>query len=695
MQRRMRFGPGALLLVAYAPAFAQTQAEPPVQVRDSPAANDAGARRVFVPADFASFAPRTALDMVRQVPGFAIEAESRERGLGQASGNVLINGQRISGKSNDAATALGRIPAGKVERIEIVDGATLNVAGLSGQVANVIVTGSGLSGQFQWRGEARLRNTKPLFTNGSASVSGSTGALEYTFGLRNESFRRGNAGPARIFGSDGALIDLRREQTLISGERPRLSANFRYGRPGGSIANLNLSYERFWFDLSEISDRRGPGLPDRQRTLTVDQERYSYEIGGDYAFPLGPGRLKLIGLRTFEHNPSDNSVVTTSADDAPAIGSRFLRLADETETIGRAEYRWRGGNNDWEVSGEAAFNSLDNVSSLFTLRPDGAFLEIPLPGGTAEVTEDRYQAALTWSRSLTPALALQASAGAEYSRLSQSGPLGQTRTFVRPKGFLAAAWEASSRLDVNARLERRVGQLNFSDFLASANLGRDIEDAANPDLVPPQSWDAELEASRRLGAWGTARAKIYSRLISDIIDQIPIGLTQEAAGNVESAVVHGIEWNSTLQLSQLGWAGARLDARLQFQTSRLRDPLTGEPRPISNELSRFVEFKLRHDIPGSNWAWGAQIEQMRRHPFVRLGEIVANYEMSPFDSGLFVENKNVFGLTARVSIRNLLGGNDITDRTVFIGRRGGPVSFFEARDRSVGPVFSISVSGTL
>ena len=72
MQRRICFAPGALLLIAHVPAFAQTQAEPPVQVRDTLVATDAGARRVFVPADFASSAPRTALDMVRQVPGFAI-----------------------------------------------------------------------------------------------------------------------------------------------------------------------------------------------------------------------------------------------------------------------------------------------------------------------------------------------------------------------------------------------------------------------------------------------------------------------------------------------------------------------------------------------------------------------------------------------------------------------------------------------
>lgn len=694
MTRRTRY-PRILALTALVPAAATPVFAASVARDSQEVVTTAAGPKVYAPAEFARFAPRTALDMVRQIPGFAVEGENRARGLGQASGNVLINGQRISGKSNDAVTALGRIPAAGVVRIEIVDGATLNVAGLSGQVANVIARSTGLSGQFQWRGEARLRNTEPLLTNGSASISGSYGRLDYTVGVRNDSFRRGNAGPGQIFSEDGELIDLRQERALFSGERPRISGNFKYASPGGNVGNLNLSYERFWFDQSERSAREGVGLPDRVRTLETDQNRSSYEISGDYEFSVGPGRLKLIGLHNIEHNPSDTLLVTAFADGTAATGNRFLRVGDEAETVGRAEYRWRGGANDWQLSAEGAFNSLDNASNLFVLLPDSTFAEIPLVGGTGGVTENRYEAAITWGRSLSPQLALQASLGGEYSQLSQTGPFGQTRTFVRPKGFLAAAWKASPRLDINVRLERRVGQLNFGDFLASTNLGRESADAANPDLVPPQSWDGEIEATRNLGGWGTASARIYRRFISDIIDQIPIGLTEESAGNIDRALVYGIEWNSTVQLARLGWPGAKVDARFQLQNSRLSDPLTGEPRRISNDPVRSLEINLRHDVPRSNWAWGGQLNQSRRAPSVRLGEISVSYEESPFDTSLFVEHKNIGGFTVRGSVRNLLGANDFLDRTVFVGRRGSAISFIEVRDRSVGPTFLLTVSGAL
>jgi len=91
----------------------------------------------YTPDYFTQFQPITAQDMVARVPGFTIQDDSGgERGLGQANLNVLINGRRPSSKSSNARDILGRIPVKNVERIDIVDGASLDIPGLSGQVAN-------------------------------------------------------------------------------------------------------------------------------------------------------------------------------------------------------------------------------------------------------------------------------------------------------------------------------------------------------------------------------------------------------------------------------------------------------------------------------------------------------------------------------------------------------------------------------
>ncbi len=689
----MKKSTGAMLLASAAgllPAETAIAQDAPPPVAPPPASVEGA--RVFTPQDFVRFAPRNALDMLRQVPGFVIREAVVERGLGQATGNVLLNGQRLAGKSDDIQSQLGRIPAQNVTRIEIVDGATLDIPGLSGQVANLIVRASGVTGQFAWRPEFRAHFTDPLLTRFEASVSGRQGPVEYTLALENQSSHSGAGGLTLIRNADGSLRDSRDDVWTGEFEQPRISGRFVIDGPGSSVGNLNASYRQYYYDFVENGVRVGPGLVDRTREVRIEEDGYNYEIGGDFEFALGSGRLKLIGLNRFDHIVPDTIVITRFADDSDDVGDRFARVGDESERILRAEYGWNAGGADWQISGEAAFNSLDNVSSLFSLNTVGEYEEVELPGGTARVEEDRYEIMGSYGRALSPNLRIQLALGGEYSRLVQAGGDGLTRTFWRPKGQFSAAWKPNPRTDVNFRFQRRVGQLNFFDFLASVNLSNDQENAGNPNLVPPQSWEAEVELVRNLGVYGTTSVRAYGHIIDDIVDIIPIGADGESIGNIDRAVRYGLEWKSTFNFDPMGWRGAKLDARFQIEDSRLDDPLTGESRPISNNLMRLAELTLRHDVPGTDWAWGSGLSYVYSALDYRLTEVGRLWEGPVWVYG-YIENKDVFGLTVRATVNNILGADSMWDRTVYVGRRTGPVDFVEQRDRVIGPIFSFQIRG--
>jgi outer membrane receptor for ferrienterochelin and colicins len=650
----------------------------------------AAANRVYLPADFVQFAPKTALDMLERVPGFTIRREDTERGLGVATGNVLVNGRRISGKANDVVTALSRIPARDVERIEIVDAATLNVPGLSGQVANVLVQATGLSGQFGYYPELRRYYTDPRLTSFDLAVKGSRGRVEYTLGLDNRANRSGAGGPTSIFGAEGQLLESRDERWRGNSENPRASGAFAFDGPGSSTGNVNVSYRRVLFDFLETGRRAGSGLPERHRRVTVDQDGAVYEVGGDWELGLGPGRLKLITVNTVADVPSDTLVLTTF-DHGLRSGNRFSRTAVEREAIARGEYRWTSGGAEWQLAAEAAFNRLDNTSNLFTLEADDSWSEIPLPGGTARVEEDRYELVGSFGRSLGNDLALNVSLGGEHSEISARGRTG-ARELTRPKGEISLAWKASPVTDLNVKLARRVGQLDFYDFLASVDLRDDTQTAANPNLVPQQSWNLEAEGARDLGDLGTTSLRLYARWIDDIIDYIPIGETGEAPGNLDHAIVWGVRSVSTLELGRLGWRGARLDLSLQHESSELEDPLTGEKRPISGSLDWAGNAALRHDVPGTEWAWGGGASYSYYARDYRLSEVGRLWE-GPVWGNLYLEHKNVGGLTVRGGIYNLFGADSMWDRTVHAGRRTDEIAFVEQRDRRIGPIFSFSMRG--
>lgn len=649
--------------------------------------------RTYLPAELARFAPRTAFDMLQLVPGFVIADTESRRGLGSASENILINGRAIPGKSNDAAEALRRISASEVARIEIRTSGSGESGGVGRQIANVIVEKARrTSGQFAWRPSARLHGGDPATLNGDASLSSASGPFEFSVGLRNDALSTGASGPSRILSPAGELLDLRDERYFERSDRPRFSGDLRFDGSGTFVAQLRGSYQRYIYRFRERSDRSGVELVDRTRFLTQREKDRRYEIGGDLSLGVGPGRLKLIALHAAESSPIDTRISTVFSDGSDALGNRFLRNADERETVFRSEYRWASGANDWQVSAERSLNRLDNVSTLFELQPDGSFEEMLFPGGSGEVRELRHEAAVTLARRISPSLELRASAGGEISRLGLVDAEDGERTFTRPKGYVSLAWQGGPRLRATAKIERRVGQISFFDFLASRNLSEDRENAANPELVPPQSWDIQAELSRDLEAFGSTTLRVYGQRIEDLVGQVPIGATSEAPGNLDTAYLYGVDWKTSLLLDRLGLTGVRLDSRLQFQGSAVDDPVTGRSRRISNNLLRLIDVSIRHDIAGTSWAWGGGLYHIRRAPDFRIGE-TARYREGPLGGNLYVENKNVAGLTVRTGLSNLISSRQELDRSVFVNRSDGPLLFVERRRRSVGPVLNLAISG--
>jgi outer membrane receptor for ferrienterochelin and colicins len=293
------------LMLASAPALAEDDgAEADIaETGDAPqpvAAETAGGE-VYTPADFERFAPRNALDMLNQVPGFRLQQQDQGRGLGQASENVLINGERLASKSDSVLTQLSRIAADRVVRIEIVDGATFGIPGLSGQVANVITTGGAISGRFEYRAVWRPKYARTSYGGGEISLTGTSGNVEWT-GAYSHGTGRGGAGGGRgtyIYDGNGNLIETHETLLWFKGEFPRLSGRMKWNVPGGTIVNLSatVGLDRTKFNDDEY---RVPvtGVPVFRDFLNVDNG-YTYDFSGDVDFAFGPGRLKLIGIERF------------------------------------------------------------------------------------------------------------------------------------------------------------------------------------------------------------------------------------------------------------------------------------------------------------------------------------------------------------------------------------------------------------
>ena len=651
--------------------------------------------RIFTLMDFERFAPRNALDMLERVPGFAVRGGGQGRGLGQANTNVLVNGQRVSSKSQDIFDQLRRITVDNVEHIEIVDGATLELPGLSGQVANVITRNGGISGRYQYRTIHRPRYANPAWWGGELSVNGATTNTEWSAAYNHGSGRGGAGGPPGfITDANGNITEYRDIHIKFIGEFPRLSGSFKWNGPNDMIANLNAQYSRRYQDFSNDEQRMPVDGVDNFRDFDYWGRGYGYEVGGDFEFNLGPGKLKLIGLNRLDDDDSRNDSALVFADASPTTGNRFASQSRNAERIGRSEYRWDMLGGNWEVDAEAAYNKYEQASQFYTIEDTGGFTAVELPNSAGEVTEDRYEVIVTHGRTLAEGLTLQLSVGGERSTLAQSGQSGLTRTFWRPKGSMSLAWTPLDGLDVSLNVARKVGQLSFGQFLADVDLALGNANSGNEELKPTLTWETNLQVKQNFGDWGSTTVQLYNTQYDDYIDIIPLSGGGESQGNIASAKLLGAGWNSTINLDPMGWEGVRIDMNLKAERSYIEDPLTGQERPFSNHYDRNHDISLRHDIPGTDWAWGISAQYNHVQPSYRIAQVSVNFE-GPTYKVFFIEHKDFFGLTANLQVFNFDDkGNEIFRRTVYEGpRTEGNVLFNENRKLLLAEIFRFQVTG--
>lgn len=694
---------GLTVLSAAAPVFAQEQVPPQPQPQET-----SSQVQVYDPAYFARFAPKTAMDMVANIPGFEITSSSNERGFGQARQNVLINGRRVSGKSNDAAASLGRITAESVVRIEIIDGATLNIPGLSGQVANVVAKVEALSGNWSQVTELR-ENMKPSFGRASVSANGRTdGGWSWSAALNTFEFHNGNDGLGWITDGSGQLIDQRRESFRGNGQEPDLNATVTYEAVDGAVANMNLSLRSFNFVGRETSHRNPVSGAPQDRYSFIGEDELGGEIGADYEFDLGPGRLKLIALERYEDGDDLVTVESYNSAGAAQGGARVIEHSQQGETIARGEYGFRGLDGDIQIAAEAAFNFLDMVTEYADREPDGSYPLLALPEGTARVEERRAETNVSYSRKFGDAWSMQSSLGAEFSELAQEGAGGLTREFVRPKGFVSLAWKPDNNFDVSVKAERKVGQLRFGDFLSSVDLQNNASSGGNVDLVPQQSWVLSSEINQKLGDWGAVKLAADYRLIEDVVDQKlivrPAPLPPlSGVGNIGEATAWSLTGSGTINFDPIGAKGLQFNFNWRYNDSEVDDPLTGIPREISYDGKLGGNMALRWDIPDTTWTIVGGVEENQQYPGYRLDQVSRNWT-APSINFFHIENKDVFGMKVRLQVVNFNDTSENSRREVFLPAdlndpnsprlRTNPLDFTEERHRTFGPIVRLFLSGT-
>jgi hypothetical protein len=362
------------------------------------------------------------------------------------------------------------------------------------------------------------------------------------------------------------------------------------------------------------------------------------------------------------------------------------------ETILRAEAsRALPGRAQLKVGAEAAFNTLEQQLRLFEDVGSG---EVPvlLPSANVRVAETRGEAFATFILRLGARWTFDAGVSGEASRLEQSGDVARTVEFFYWKPSLQIARAIGDDDQVRLRFYRDVGQLDFEDFVANAEIIDSTNVAGNPDLRPQTSWRMEAAADWRFDKPGALTLTLFYWSIGDALDFIIVDSPNgafDARGNIGDAQMFGVRLSLDLPIGFV--PGARIRSEGLVQVSEATDPLTGQRRAVSGIEESTLDVEFRQDLPSLALAWGATFESERVTPEFRLDLISLEREADELE--LWVESTRIRGLKLRAFAEVALA-DERRDRWFFGPDRAGVRDGAENRTRRLSPVIGISAEGS-
>lgn len=685
MLARVHISVLASLLLASAPALAiDTPEAAPEQ-----SCTTSGCTVHYDAAFFSRYAPITALDMVRNLPGFSIDDGGGARGFGGAPPNVLVDSERVSSKSESPSDLLGRIPASQVERIDLIRGQAGGLD-LRGQavVANVIRReGATTSGAWNIAGRVRPPSDRAR-PRGSASVSTERGPVKLTIGGEYGVFQGIDDAREDVTGPDGELLEFRDEADRRDGDFHNVSMQARL-RTDRTAWGLNLLADGFEVDGGETSLRTPEGAETSELFQGNVRERDGLEIGFDVERELTVDLAgKLIALYRRNDQDRRGSLVLDGADRS-ATRSQSL----DEERILRMELDYAGLDGHLlELAVEGAFNSLDSDFALARADATGTLVAQPVPGASSKVEEERADVSLSDSLQRGP-LSIDAVLAGEFSTLRQSGGFAEERSFAFFKPALTLTMTPRDELQLRMRALREIGQLNFFDFVSSADLGDDELALGNPGLEPEATNTLDATVEWRPGPVASVSVTAFHDQIEDVQDLLPLTGNLEVPGNIGDGTRSGVRTDMTLPLGTVGLRGGRLDLSSSWQTSDVDDPLTADSRRLSGEQAWSWDLSVRQDLTDLGIAWGASVDGQDGATDFGLDERDDSRRRTDIDA--FVELRAIQGVLVRLRAENLLRGGTERDREVFgTSRAAGDLAFREQRLRRPAREFTLEVSGT-
>ncbi|MEC8454303.1 MAG: hypothetical protein VXZ01_04800, partial [Pseudomonadota bacterium] len=638
-------------------------------------------------------------------------------GLGAGGEQVLINGRRIAGKSNEGDSQLSRIPASEVRYIEIIRGTSgeLDVRGGT-QVINVVLNDALSSVSFAYEVNMDRALDGTLIPGGTMAATGQYGALNYFLSAEREPRYDFRDGFERALDRFGDLAETVNRDETTDGWPISLTANFGYELSPKDTANLNFSWtgNDVEYDTDRVitryhSDSVASRIFERD---SQPSKSNGFEVGSDYMHVFDNGsRWKTIAIVNEKENEFERS--RFKVDPSAYSEEKDLYLFNYEkyqERIIRSSYVFDlSQGQSIEAGVERAQTIVDTSLRLGLLTGVAGGQEFggltPVTDSLGSVEEMRLVYFTIHNWSMNDRMTLETTLLFEDSSISQSGTLANSRdfSFFRPK--VDYRFDITPGVQFRGIVQKIVNQLSFRDFTAGVDQRDDEQNSfeGNSDIRQMQVWNYEANLEYRLPQdAGVINTQLFYQTVIDVIDNIDVsrnGQILSARGNTGDGRRYGMNLSSSLRLGFLNQPNMLLTAGFGLEEATHYDSILGEDRersmgPRDPGGSRYA-IGFRHDIPRlNNTNWGFSANKRFLNDFMAWDIDKTEHYSPDWTWFAWAETQAWGGLVYRFEARD--SGERCRLRTRYAGGTTvtGYVNEVEDSCSINGPIYAIKIRGT-
>ncbi|WP_240222811.1 TonB-dependent receptor [Rheinheimera hassiensis] len=616
---------------------------------------------------------QSVLDIIEQVAGFRFIDSNSQRGLSNASGNVLINGLPVLNKSQSLADMLAGLPVSQLGAMEVyLAGHPFAAASQYTQVVNLLRHTAQRPISWRIAAGSALGIQQPQ----ALSLQSSTGwhGWDHQLQVRREKdllqshsrfFQAGPDNSPDLSGNED-YSDSTKDSNLAITSARKLRNSYLQLNSQWQEQGYQERYRRNWQQdtvvATEIIDSQNK---QQQFELGLDWQQ---QANDDYDGWL----WQVAGLYRRQRSDYHSQIDTAEQDNnSTELFSQHKTLTEQVIKFSsqQATLWWQP-----ELGFELSQNRLDANTLVQGML-------------TTTVRENRVEPYIASKVQLNDHWQWYAKLTGEYATLqSETQQYYQTQNrYLKP--LIKLSHQSESSLQSTFTLQRKVEQLDFADFIPGLDNDFGREQAGNAQLKPQQRLELSYELNYGVGADWALNTQIFWHKIDDIHEFVQFDTDSWGLANAGQASYSGADIKLNLASHWLV-QGSEITLQYSFRDARYADPLTGN-RAISWLTPHSGDIELRKNANG--YAWGLSVDFANVETAFYPDEVYRQKSKATTD--IYAEFSLRHGLTLDIAINNLFGADYKYQRDVFMPDRSSAMAYrYHSLERS-DPSLLIAISG--